>query len=129
MDLNFSRGQFTEAELESAIISLFQAQGYEFCQGAMMHRGFTAVLLKADLRLLLSKQYPDMTASEMDKSMSFLENIPSSPLYPGNRKAFLLVNEGFNIPICSKSKPLLCYAETIYSHPSVMKKKQSELLL
>jgi hypothetical protein len=97
VDLNFVRGQFTESQLESAVISLFQAQNYEYLLGETIHRGFEEILLEADLRSFLSKQYSDLTAAETDKVVGLLENIPSTPLYQGNRKAFLLVNEGFNL--------------------------------
>lgn len=97
MDLNFVRGQFTEAELESAIISLFAEQGYDYVLGETIHRGFEEILLENDLRAYLSAHYPDLTAAETEKVIGRLENIPSAPLYQGNREAFLLVNEGFDL--------------------------------
>ncbi len=97
MDLNFIRGQFTEAELESAIISLFTEQGYDYVLGETIHRGFEEILLKDDLSSYLSAHYPDLTAAETEKVIGRLENIPSAPLYQGNRETFLLVNEGFDL--------------------------------
>ena len=97
MDLNFVKGQFTEAELEKAIIALFQAQDYEYVHGDIIHCGFEEILLKNDLRAYLSAHYPDLTPAETEKVIGRLENIPSSPLYLGNREAFLLVNEGFDL--------------------------------
>lgn len=97
MDLNFIRGQFTEAELESAIISLFTEQGYDYVLGETIHRGFEEILLKDDLRSYLSAHYPDLTAAETEKVIGRIENIPSAPLYQGNRETFLLVNEGFDL--------------------------------
>ena len=97
MDLKFVRGQFTEAELESAIISLFTEQGYDYVLGETIHRGFEEILLKEDLCSYLSEHYPDLTIAETDKVIGRIENIPSSPLYQGNREAFLLVNEGFDL--------------------------------
>jgi type I restriction enzyme R subunit len=94
MDLNFIRGQFTEAELESAFISLFTEQGYDYVLGETIHRAFEDILLKDDLRAYLSAHYPDLTETETEKIIGRIDNIPSSPLYQGNRETFLLVNEG-----------------------------------
>ncbi|MBU7006682.1 hypothetical protein [Phosphitispora fastidiosa] len=38
MDLNFIRGQFTEAELEAAIIGLFQEQDHDYVLGERLDR-------------------------------------------------------------------------------------------
>ncbi len=97
MDLNFFRGLFTEAELESAIISLFNEQGYDYVLGETIHRGLEEILLQDDLRAYLSAHYPDLTAAETEKVIGRIENIPSAPLYQGNRETFLLVNEGFDL--------------------------------
>ena len=97
MDMNFIRGQFTEAQLEEAIISLFQEQDYKHVHGETIHRGFDEILLKDDLQAYLANHYPDLTAAETKKVISRLENIPSAPLYIGNRETFLLVNEGFDL--------------------------------
>jgi len=97
VDLNFTRGMFTEAELEAAIIDLFQKQDYDYVLGETIHRGFEEILLKDDLRSYLSAHYPDLTAAETERVIGRLENIPSAPLYQGNRETFLLVNEGFDL--------------------------------
>ncbi len=97
MDLHFVRGQFTEAELEAAIIGLFQEQEYNYVLGETIHREFTDILLEGDLRAYLSAHYDDLTEAETAKVIGRLENIPSAPLYLGNRETFLLVNEGFDL--------------------------------
>lgn len=97
MDLNFNRGLFTEAELEAAIISLFQEQDFDYVLGETIHRGFEDILLKDDLRAYLISHYPDLTAAETEKVIGRMESIPSAPLYLGNRDAFFLVNEGFDL--------------------------------
>ena len=43
MDLSFIRGQLTEAQLEEAIISLFQEQDYKYVHGETIHRGFDEI--------------------------------------------------------------------------------------
>ena len=60
---------FTEAELESAIISLFQEQDYEYVPGETIHRGFEDILLRDDLLAYLIAHYPDLTAAETVKSL------------------------------------------------------------
>jgi type I restriction enzyme R subunit len=97
VDLDFLRGQFTEAELESAIISLFQEQGYDYIHGETIHRGFDQILIEDDLRTYLQNRYPDLTETETAKIIGRLDNIPATPLYLGNRESFLLVNEGFDL--------------------------------
>ncbi|MCL2378185.1 MAG: HsdR family type I site-specific deoxyribonuclease [Defluviitaleaceae bacterium] len=97
MDLNFVRGQFTEAELEKAIIALFEKQDYTYICGSTMHRKYEDVLIKDDLRAYIAAHYPDITTSETERVIGFLENIPSTPLYHGNREAFMLINKGFDL--------------------------------
>ncbi|NLO38890.1 MAG: type I restriction endonuclease subunit R [Ruminiclostridium sp.] len=88
---------FTEAELEAAIIDLYQKQDYDYVLGETIHRGFEEILLKEDLRSYLYAHYPDLTVAETEKVISRIENIPSAPLYQGNRETFLLTNEGFDL--------------------------------
>ena len=104
MDLNFTRGMFTEAELEAAIIDLYQKQDYDYVLGETIHRGFEEILLKEDLRSYLYAHYPDLTVAETEKVISRIENIPSTPLYQGNRETFLLANEGFDLQRDDPSK-------------------------
>jgi len=97
MHMDFLRGIFSEAELEAAIISLFQEQEYSHVRGETIHRRFDEVLLKDDLRTYLSTRYSDLTVTETEKIISRLENLPTTPLYAANRETFLLVNEGFDL--------------------------------
>ena len=97
MDYNFIRGQFTEAELEAAIITLFEEQDYDCIHGETIHRRYEDILMKDDLRAHLTDHYPDLTAAETERIIGRLESIPSTPQYQSNRDAFLLVNEGFDL--------------------------------
>jgi type I restriction enzyme R subunit len=45
-----------------------------------------------------------LTEAETETIIGRLENIPSAPLYQGNREAFPLVNEGFDLT--SETRPL-----------------------
>jgi type I restriction enzyme, R subunit len=91
------KGKFTESELESAIIKLFEAQDYTHVLGENIHRKFEDILIEDDLREYLSWHYKDLTDTETAKIISRLQNIPAAPLYTGNKEAFRLVNEGFDL--------------------------------
>ena len=96
MDYYFTKGNFTESELEKAIIELFKQQGYTYLHGDEIHRPFKDVLLYDDLKAFLLFQYPDLTQSELSKIISRLDNLPAVPLYEGNRDTYRLVSEGFD---------------------------------
>lgn len=91
-------GNFTEDQLEEAIMSLFCDQGYSKIDGRKLHRHFEEVLLRDDLELFLRKRYADkaLTEVELAKIIQRLDLISVSPLYEANRKAFRLVSEGFD---------------------------------
>ena len=96
MDYHFTKGNFTESELEKAIIELFKQQGYTYLHGDEIHRPFKDVLLYDDLKAFLLSQYPDLTHSELSKIISRLDNLPSVPFYEGNRDTYRLISEGFD---------------------------------
>jgi len=98
MDYRFTNGQFTEEQLENAIIELFtNMKGYTYIHGETIHRRFEDILLEDDLRSFIANRYKDLTEIEIAKVISRLKNIPSVPLYEGNRATFWLVNEGFDL--------------------------------
>ena len=99
MDYEFVKGQFTEAQLEEAIIELFEKQGYTHVHGENIHRQYEDILLLDDLRAFIGDRYAheNLSAAEMGKIINQLTLIPSSPLYDGNRAAFWIVNEGFDM--------------------------------
>jgi len=49
--------KFTEAQLEKAIIELFEVEGFKYVSGANIDRDLSEVLLKDDLKQYLNKQY------------------------------------------------------------------------
>ncbi len=99
MDNIFEKGKFTEGELEQAIIELFKQHDYTYVNGEDIHRRYEDVLLLDDLRTFISTRYADANLSEveMQKIINKLNLIPSTPLYLGNREAFWLINEGFDL--------------------------------
>lgn len=96
MDYHFTKGNFTEPELEKAIIELFKQQGYTYFHGDEIHRPFKHVLLYDDIKTFLLSRYPDLTQSELSKIISRLDNLPAVPLYECNRDTYRIVSEGFD---------------------------------
>lgn len=100
--------KFNEATLEAAIIELFQKQGYDYVNGSHLYqRTEEEVLLEDDLRLFLKSRYTNLTASELERCVQRLKSVPSAPLYKGNRDAFYLVNEGFDLIREETTQPAL----------------------
>ena len=93
-------GIFDEAELERAIIELFEREGYKHLNGNEIHRTLDETLLLDDLRDFISARYANenLSATELQTIENKLSLINSAPLYAGNREAFFLVNEGFDLP-------------------------------
>lgn len=93
-------GIFNEAELERAIIELFKREDYEHLNGDEIHRTTDETLLLDDLRDFISTRYADenLSTTELQTIVNKLSLINSTPLYAGNREAFFLVNEGFDLP-------------------------------
>lgn len=89
--------KFTESQLEEAIIELFRTNGYDYANGETIHRKYDEVLLETDMKNFLSRRYQDVTDLELEKIINKIKYVPNTPLYMGNREAFYLVNEGFNL--------------------------------
>lgn len=109
MEYTFEKGQFTEAQLEEAIITLFKQQGYEYTDGENIHRKYEDILLLNDLRQFLFSRYAEeeLSEGEVQKIINHLSFIQSSPLYIGNKETFWLVNEGFDLQRDDTSKVAL----------------------
>lgn len=115
----FARGTFTEAQLEEAIIELFREQGYTYVHGETIHRQFDEILLEGDLRSFLRRRYADahLTDAEMNRIVSRVNLIPSTPLYDGNKEAFWLINEGFDL-LRDDTESLAVHIDLIdFDHP------------
>ena len=119
MDYHFEKGKFTEAELEQAIIELFTAQGYTYVHGGNIHRQYEDILLLDDLRSFLAARYASENLSdvEIQKIINKLNLINATPLYNGNREAFWLVNEGFDLVRDDISKVALHVDYIDFDHP------------
>lgn len=119
MNYHFEKGKFTEAELEQAIIELFTAQGYTYVHGENIHRQYEDILLLDDLRSFLTARYAaeNLSDVEIQKIVNKLNLINSTPLYNGNREAFWLVNEGFDLIRDDISKVALHVDYIDFAHP------------
>lgn len=119
MDYRFEKGKYTEAELEQAIIELFTAQGYTCVHGGSIHRQYEDILLLDDLRSFLTDRYAaeNLSDVEIQKIINKLNLINATPLYSGNREAFWLVNEGFDLVRDDISKVALHVDYIDFDHP------------
>ncbi len=117
MKWKFFKGKFTEAELEKAIIELCEQQGYTYVCGEDMHRKYEDILLLDDLRSYLTSCYNGLSDTEMQKIINKLNLINATPLYLGNREAFRLVNEGFDLARDDISKVALHIDYINYDEP------------
>ena len=119
MDYIFEKGKFTEDELEHAIIELFEKQEYIYVPGVSIHRQYEEILLVDDLRSFLSARYAKSGLSEveMQKIINKLALIQATPLYLGNREAFWLVNEGFDLVRDDISQVALHVDYIDFDHP------------
>jgi type I restriction enzyme R subunit len=89
--------KFTEARLESAIIELLGAEGYPHVLGEAIERQPQEVLIKADLRAFLAKQYAadHITPQEIEAVIKQLEAYSAADLYESNKAVMKLVSDGF----------------------------------
>lgn len=96
--------KFTESELENAVIELFRREDYQYINGKNLQTN--EILLLDDLREFILTRYSSENLSEIElqKIINKLSLINSTPLYAGNREAFFLVNEGFNLKRDDTSK-------------------------
>jgi hypothetical protein len=91
--------KFTEAQLESAIIKLLGVEGYPHVLGGAIERQPQEVLIKADLRAFLAKQYAadHITPQEIEAVIKQLEAYSPADLYESNKAIMKLVSDGFHL--------------------------------
>lgn len=98
--------QFTEAQLEQAIIALLQDQGYPHHPGDTLNRASGEVLLVDDLRAYLSHRYAcdGITPNEITSIIRKLQAYPAGDLYDSNKAIHKLVADGFLLKREDRSK-------------------------
>jgi type I restriction enzyme, R subunit len=89
--------KFSEAALEEAIIELLGKEGYPYVKGDTITREPGQVLLHADLRAFLTKQYAadHITPQEIEAVINQLEAYSAADLYESNKAIMKLVCDGF----------------------------------
>ena len=86
---------FNEHTLEMAVMELFKDEGYTYVNGEKIpRRDLSEVLLTADLKAFLKKQYHDLTDSEIDGIIMNLKSI-SGTIYEANKTFYGLLCDGF----------------------------------
>lgn len=130
--------KFTEAQLESAIIELLGAEGYPHVLGEVIDlpdgeagRQPQEVLIKADLRVFLARQYAadHITPQEIEAVIKQLEAYSAADLYESNKAIMKLVSDGFLLKREDRSQKdlyiqLIDYADLI----AFRKPKPSQVL-
>lgn len=86
-----------EAQLELAVMELFQEEGYEYVPGETIMREVTDVLLRDDLRLYLKNKYraDGITDEEIGSIITMLVRSSHDPLYESNKALYTKIVEGF----------------------------------
>ncbi len=89
--------KFTEAHLEKAIIELLTVQGFDYVAGSEITRESGEVLIKADLRAFLNRQYAldNITEGEISSVIRRLESLSAADLYESNKSIMKMVSDGF----------------------------------
>lgn len=86
---------FNEHTLEMAVMELFKDEGYTYVNGEKIPRlDLSEVLLTAELKAFLKKQYHDITDSEIDGIIMNLKSI-SGTIYEANKTFYQLLCDGF----------------------------------
>lgn len=97
---------FTEAKLESAIITLLKNEGYEYINGDPIVRKKNDVLIRDDLTKYLSNRYhkDGITQNEIHSIIRRLETFSSSDLYESNKAIMKMISDGFLLKREDRSK-------------------------
>jgi type I restriction enzyme R subunit len=122
--------QFTEAQLEAAIIELLGVEGYPHVLGEAIERQPQEVLIKADLRAFLSKRYAadKITSQEIEAVIRQLEAYSAADLYESNKAIMKLVSDGFLLKREDRSQKDLYVQLIDYAHlPKFHKPKPEQL--
>lgn len=109
---------FTESQLEQAIIELLGEEGYPHVLGETILRVPDDVLIKDDLRAFLREQYASdgITQSEIEQIIRKLEVLPASDLYGSNKVFMKLISDGFLLKREDRNQKDLFIQLIDYSH-------------
>ena len=89
--------KFTEAKLEEAFIELLGNEGYPHHLGNTISRKEDEVIIEADLRTFLQKQYRNkgITDVEIQTIIHQIQRLPASDLYESNKTMMRWLADGF----------------------------------
>ncbi|WP_225034689.1 type I restriction endonuclease subunit R [Winogradskyella sp. SM1960] len=111
--------KFTEAQLENVFIELLGNEGIPHVLGNTLTRKPEEVLIKADIKSYLQKQYKNdnITDAEINSVIRKLEVFSASDLYESNKQIIKLVCNGFQLEREDRSKKdlyihLIDYSDT-----------------
>ncbi len=111
-DYGYENGNFTEDQLELAIINLFCQQDadgvrWAYADGEAMQRDLTEPLLEERLKASIRSRYEHLglTDGEVQAVVNELKYVPDTPLYDGCRATFWLINEGYTLVREDPGKP------------------------
>ena len=121
--------KFTEAQLEKAVIALFEEENIPHVSGNDIERDLSEVLLKADLKNYLQQQYAleNITASEIESIIRKLEVFPSSDIYESNKAIMQLVSNGFLLKREDRSQKDLYIQLIDYTGSSIVNTQEEQL--
>lgn len=101
MDYVFEKGNFTEYDLENAIIQLFhEGEHYDYVHGDDIHRKLEDVIIIDDLKKYILSKYAsyDLTPTEVNIIINKVIDVgSSSSLYSKSKETYYLVTEGFDL--------------------------------
>lgn len=119
MEKRVYKRKFTEEELERSIINLLEEQGYDYINGENINRNYKDIILEDDLCKFINSNYSnkDITDTELQIIINKIKLISPIPLYEGNKEAFLLINEGFNLEREDKTKTPLHVSYIDFDNP------------
>ena len=104
-DYHFEKGNFTEAELEEAILTLLNEQGWDIASGEDVLRSedesgntYEEVLLLPEIKAYLRSRYSAdyITEDEIDRIISIIRGESTVNLFQASRATFSRLVEGFS---------------------------------
>ncbi|MBQ6277151.1 MAG: type I restriction endonuclease subunit R [Bacteroidales bacterium] len=104
---------FNESQLEQSIISLLEAQGYQYVKGENIERNLDEVVLQDDLRTYLRNRYRNdcITEQEVENAVRRIMQREGGSLYDENKQTISLIMNGFSLKREDSTKA------NLYIHP------------
>lgn len=125
MPYAFEKGKFTEAELEEAILSLFQEQGWDYAYGEDIKRtesdksNYEEVLLRPEIKAFLRRRYQaeQLTENELDRIIMTFSGEATANLFQASRATFRHFVDGFTFQRDNPAEPSVFIQLVDFVHP------------